>query len=192
MKIRYKHIKKIHLYASLSTVALLVMYIITSYMMMNHNLIDHDLIKEEKTVRLTTIPSNDQEWNTFAQQNGIEGRKTRESTNNEGNLIVEYGHAGGFARIDVPKNTSEAKISLSHKKTANAIIGIHRQRGYGGNWIYNLYAFFLDIIGVSLIIFVITGIIMWFKLLKNNKIAWIIFISGFIYVGVTIFLLLKW
>lgn len=192
MKVKYKHIKKIHLYASLSTVALLTMFIITSYMMMNHRLVDDELIKEEKLVRLDKLPGSDREWNEFAEKHEIEGRKTREFKDKDEKLIVEYAHAGGFARIDVPKNGQEAKISYSNKKTGNAIIGIHRQRGYGGNWIYNLYALLLDIIGISLIIFVITGIIMWFKLLQSNLIAWIIFISGFIYVGITVLLLMYW
>ena len=47
-------------------------------------------------------------------------------------------------------------------------------------------------IAISLIIFTITGIIMWFKLLKNHRIAWIIFIGGLIYFGITMALLAYW
>ena len=143
-------------------------------------------------ISLDKLPGSDLEWDEFARNNDIKGRKTREQKDKADNLIVEYSHAGGFARIDIPNSSREAKISYNHKGTGNAIIGIHRQRGYGGNWIYNLYALLLDVIGISLIIFVVTGIIMWFKLLKNNRIAWVIFISGFIYVGITMALLMYW
>jgi hypothetical protein len=57
---------------------------------------------------------------------------------------------------------------------------------------YSLYAFLLDVLGLGLIVFTITGIIMWFKLLKNSTIAWVIFISGFIYFGLTMALLVYW
>ena len=192
MKIKYKYIKKIHLYSCLSTVALLTMYIITSYMMMNHSLVDHELVKEEKTIAISEIPQDENEWALFAKEQNIEGRKTRENTDKSGNQTVEFAHAGGSANIVFSNNKQEAVITFSHKKTGNAIIGIHRQRGYGGGWVYNLYAFLLDIIGISLILFTITGIIMWLKLLKNSRIAWIIFISGFIYVGITMAVLMYW
>lgn len=192
MKIKYKYIKKIHLYASLSTVAILTMFIVTSYMMMNHNLVDHELVKEEKLVNVEKIPASLAEWKSFASENHIEGRKTKEQTDKDGNLSVEYAHAGGFTRINIPKDSQQANLVYSRKKTGNAIIGIHRLRGYGGQWYYNIYALLLDTIGISLILFVITGVIMWFKLLKNNKIAWLIFIAGFVYVGITILLLLYW
>ena len=83
-------------------------------------------------------------------------------------------------------NQNQVEIIKTTKSNANAFFGIHRTRGYGGPIQYNLYAFLLDILGVSLIIFTITGIIMWFKVLKNNRWAWIIFIAGLVYVGTTV------
>ncbi|MCB0634767.1 MAG: hypothetical protein KDD15_33780, partial [Lewinella sp.] len=47
------------------------------------------------------------------------------------------------------------------------------------------YAFLLDILAISLIVFTITGIIMWFHLLKKDKWAWVIFVAGFVYFGFT-------
>ncbi|MCB0689563.1 MAG: PepSY-associated TM helix domain-containing protein [Saprospiraceae bacterium] len=189
---KYKYIKKIHLYACLATVALLTMFIITSYMMIHHSWVDHELVKTEKKVELKNLPKTDSDWKQFAQDNNIEGRKIREQVDKNGNQTITFASAGGSAKIVIPKDEDQATIAYEEKKTGNAIIGIHRQSGYGGSWYYNLYAFLLDLIGIGLIVFTITGIIMWFKLLKNNKLAWIIFISGFVYIAAITFVLMTW
>ena len=62
-------------------------------------------------------------------------------------------------------------------------------RGYGGGMIYNAYAILLDLTGASLIIFAITGIILWLKILKNSKLAWLILVLGFLYVSSNIYYL---
>jgi hypothetical protein len=48
----------------------------------------------------------------------------------------------------------------------------------------------LDVVGISLMLFAITGVILWLKLLKFNKLAWGIFIFGFVYVSAVILYLL--
>lgn len=192
MKIRYKHIKKIHLYACLSTVATLLMFIFTSYLMIHHSWFSHEPTKETTIVKLDHIPSSDADWRTIADQYEVSGRLVREHTNQMGNLIREYERAGGSVRLVVRPNQKDMEMIRTTKSSTDAIIGIHRQRGYGGLLQYNLYAFLLDMLGVSLILFTITGVIMWFKVLQNNRVAWIIFVAGLVYVGVTVGVLLGW
>lgn len=192
MKITYKLIKQIHLYACLSTVSVLAMFIFTSYLMIHHDWFSHEPSKETLTVDLETIPASEPDWRTLIDQYGIGGRLIRENTNQAGALFREYAGAAGSTRITLLSDVQQAEIVRTTKTTADAIIGIHRQRGYGGPLQYNLYALLLDLIGVSLIVFTITGVIMWFKLLKNHKVAWIIFIGGFIYFSVTMAMLVYW
>ena len=109
-----------------------------------------------------------------------------------GDIVREYASAAGSTRVSLLSGKNQVEIVQTSKSSSDAIIGIHRQRGYGGPLQYSLYAFLLDLFGISLIVFTITGIIMWFKLLKNNKIAWFIFISGFIYFSITMALLIHW
>ena len=186
MKISYKLIKKIHLYACLSTAAVLAMFILTSYVAIHHNWFDHENQSETTTSALEAIPASETDWENLLDKHHIKGRMTREFTNNEENLVREYARAADFTKITVMASQNQVEIIKTTKSNANAFFGIHRTRGYGGPIQYNLYAFLLDILGVSLIIFTITGIIMWFKVLKNNRWAWIIFIAGLVYVGTTV------
>ncbi|PHN06300.1 PepSY-associated TM helix domain-containing protein [Flavilitoribacter nigricans] len=186
MKINYKTIKKIHLYACLSTAALLVMFIFTSYMMIHHDWFDHETVKETLYFDLAAAPANDSEWQLWTREHDIAGRLVRTRETATGDPVREYAHAGGSDRITYLSEEGRVEVSRNTKSTANAIIGVHRQRGYGGGITYSLYAFLLDLLAVSLIVFTITGIIMWMRLLQNDKWAWIIFAGGFLYFGITL------
>lgn len=186
MKISYKLIKKIHLYACLSTAALLLMFILTSYVMIHHNWFDMERTTETQSYELAKAPEAEADWHRWAREQGISGRLVRNQTTKEGYPMLEYVHAGGSARITYKADEGKAEVVRNIKSTAGAIAGIHRHSGYGGGLGYNFYAFLLDLLGVGLIVFTITGIIMWFRLLKNDKWAWIIFISGFIYFSITV------
>lgn len=192
MKINYKLIKKIHLYACLSTVAVLLMFIFTSYLMIHHNWFDHEQEEEKITAAVSAVPTSGADWQAFIREYDIKGRLVRENIRDNGDVVREYARAEGSTRITFAAGQNQAEIVRRTKSTADAVIGVHRQRGYGGPLQYSLYAFLLDVLALSLIVFTITGIIMWFKLLKNSPIAWVIFISGFIYFGLTMALLTYW
>ncbi len=192
MKINYDLIRKIHLYASLTTVVILLMFIVTSYVMIHHDWFDHEASTSTEEVVLEGIPVNESEWEGLIRAHDIEGREYLSRTNDRGELVKEFGRAAGFTRITLSPDGSAMEIFRSDKSTADAFIGIHRVRGYSGPWQYKVYAFLLDVLGVSLVLFTITGVIMWMKLLKHNKIAWIIFIGGFIYFALNVVLLMYW
>jgi hypothetical protein len=148
--------------------------------------------KDEKSEEVSVMPTTPQEWIAFENQYQIKGRLTREGVDQEGQSFREYAGAAGSTRATFNNDNKQVAFVINRKSKTDAVIGIHRQRGYGGGWQFSLYALLLDLVAVSLITFTITGVIMWFKLLKNSKTAWAIFISGFIYFFLTMILLLYW
>lgn len=188
MKLKlYTVIKQIHLYSTLLTVALLIMYIVTSYMM-----IYHDTFKVERNenpvvkVDIKTADINKASWASLLSKHHINGRLIKEHINHKGELIRVYESANSNTRIVISKNRRTAEIKTTELNLSGSIIGLHRMRGFVGSLKYQLYAFMLDITGVSLILFSVTGVILWLKLLKFNRIAWVIFFCGFLYVGAVI------
>jgi hypothetical protein len=176
----YLVIKQIHLYASLLTVAFLIMYIATSYMMIYHDWFQVEKLNESTTSMLVTPEEiNDEHWDAFVKKHQIGGRLIRENFNDSGDLIRTYSSADGNSKITIFKDKNEVEIQTTKLNLSGRIIGLHRMRGYGGSFVYNFYAVMLDIVGISLILFAITGVILWLKLLKFNKLAWGIFVTGF-------------
>ncbi len=179
----YFIIKKIHLYASLSTVALLLMYLVTSFMMIYHDFFKVENKKMTISVEVTPKEISENNWPLFMKKHNIKGRLKREWKKDSGDMIREYEHVGSYHQITVFKDNNEVEIKTTQLNLSGKINGLHRMRGYGGPLQYNIYAVMLDLIGIVLIQFAITGVILWLKLLKHNKVAWTMFILGFIYVS---------
>lgn len=176
-----------HLYAALSTVALLLMYLLTSYMMIYHNWFHgHETTEQVTTIEVTHLEISENNWGSFRKKHGIKGRLLRESFNKSGDLIRAYESAGTNYQVTLLCDQNEVKIKRIQRNMAGTLIGYHRLRGYGGPLQYNLYALLLDVTGISLILFAITGVIMWLKILKHNTVAWIILITGFVYVSLIV------
>jgi hypothetical protein len=141
------------------------------------------------THAVTTKDLSDENWTKFLDEHDIQGRLVHEKLEDSGNLVRKYAKTGSSYEITILKKQDSVKIKTTQLNLSGKIIGLHRAKGYGGGIQYNSYAFLLDLTGISLILFAITGIIMWLKILKHNKIAYTILVLGFIYVSTIVFYL---
>lgn len=178
----YFWVKKVHLYASMVTIVMLLMYLLTSFMMIYHDTFKPDSHKSTQSLSILPEDISKDHWPNFMEKQHISGRKIKEYTTDAGDLVREYERVGQHQKI-VLHQDNQVDITTHIQNVNGLLIGFHRLRGYGGSWPYNVYAFLLDMVGLSLILFALTGVIMWLKLLKFNKWAWGILITGFVYVG---------
>ncbi|GJM27688.1 MAG: hypothetical protein DHS20C17_03230 [Cyclobacteriaceae bacterium] len=188
MKTRTYHIiRKVHLYASLPIVALLLMYIVSSYFMIHYDLFNTYEREEMITrVELASDMNSEAQWDQFLAENGVSGKLTDETALPDGVLLRKYERAGKSFEVRLYAGEKTAEIKKNNGNLPAVLVGFHRIRGFEGPWPYLIYAVLLDIVGISLILFAITGAILWLKLLKNSLTAWIIFLAGFIYVAAII------
>jgi len=183
----YHLIRKIHLYASLPVIALLLMYVISSYFMIHYQFFGtYDRQESKKEVTIDKQPVTDSEWEQFLESNQIRGKLTDESTNAQGDRFRAYERAGISFELRLPADEPVVEIVQKKGDFPAFMVGLHRIRGFEGPWQYKVYGVLLDLVGVSLILFAITGAILWLHLLKRDRIAWIIFIAGFVYVAAII------
>ena len=180
----YEIIKKIHLYASLTTLVFFAMYLITSFMMMHHDFFhpgEAEKFTEEVPISANDI--SDENWDRFLSAHGVHGKQVKENTSKEGDLIREYNSPKSHYKVRIAANQQTASIETMHRNTAGAVIGFHRLRGYEGPFTYLLYAFMLDVTAVALIVFALTGIILWLNVLKDKRWGWATLVFGVVYVG---------
>ncbi len=133
---------------------------------------------------------SEENWANFLSENGISGKLTNERESPEGDIIREYARASKEHQVTLSVQNNQVEIITYKTNIAGFMAEIHRIRGYSGPWQYQVYAVLLDIVGISLIVFAITGAILWLKLLKNDVFAWAIFAAGLIYVGVVMLYLM--
>ncbi len=179
----YKLVRKIHLYASLPVVVLLLMYIISSYFMIHYEYFN-TYQRDETTIQIDASTGNfdEEQWSRLLTEYGITGKLTGENSGADGSLMREYSRAGKQHQVKLDTKTGTVEIKTSKSNLPGMVVGWHRIRGFEGSWPYQIYAVLLDVVGVSLILFAITGAILWLKLLKGDPWGWALFIAGFVYV----------
>ena len=52
---------------------------------------------------------------------------------------------------------------------AGTMVGFHRVHGYGGGWLYDFYILMMDLASVATILFGLTGLYLWYILIKKKK-----------------------
>ena len=140
--------------------------------------------EQVKKIEVTPNQVSQENWAKFLLENGVSGKLTNEKATNGGGLVREYSRAGREYEVTLSADNNSVEIKTSQANLPGFVVGLHRIRGYSGPWQYQVYAILLDLVGVSLILFAVTGAILWLKLLKNDLIAWGIFAAGLLYVGV--------
>lgn len=179
----YNLVRKVHLYASLPIVAFLLMYVVSSYFMIHHEWFDtYEREEAINTIQIDPIETSDTRWPEFLTKNGVSGKLINENTSPSGDLIRKYSRAGKEFHVSISPDQKSVEIKTFKGNFPGFVVGLHRIRGFGGSWQYNFYALMLDVVGISLILFAITGAILWLQLLKKDRVAWIVFGVGFIYV----------
>lgn len=180
----YDIIRKIHLYSGLTILVFVVMYFLTGYLMIRHN-----LLPESKPVKTTVVETLEQnlsqmstpEFAVYLQQkydlNGKRNLPTRPW--DDGSWAFNYNHPGFHARAVVSPDGKTVEITRTDQGVRGVINGFHRLHGYGGGWLYNVWAVFYDLASLAMIIFPITGFILWLRLRRDKLPGWLALGSGF-------------
>ncbi|WP_198439800.1 PepSY-associated TM helix domain-containing protein [Pareuzebyella sediminis] len=182
----YTWVKNVHLYAALTTVVFLSMYLLSGLMMMGGAYGEE--IKTSVEIPITaSVVENDREWAQFIEDQGIEGRLIWERTFDSGKIIREYNTLGTMHKLEIAPDKRTVDLEIARKDMSGYINDLHRLKGYKGPMLYWVYALLVDVTALSLMVFVATGIPLWLQVVDNQKIGWAILIIGLIYVCIIVF-----
>lgn len=188
----YQSIRKIHLYACLTTVVFFLMYLITGFMMMHHDTFHIQETPDANTViSITDRDLEENSWSQFLKMNGIKGRNTADRSLNDGTIIREYWTPGEEFKLTINPDRSQVQIESVVKNINGILNDLHRVRSYQGPLLWYLYALMIDLTAIAMILFVLTGIVLWLKVLKNKRVGWTVLILGAFYVALTIYHLMR-
>ena len=77
---------------------------------------------------------------------------------------------GVMLRVDVPANQGRISFTTQRAGLVGTLIMLHKIRGYDDQVLFDLYALFCDLAGVSLILFAVSGVYLWWK--RTRKHLW--------------------
>ena len=180
----YELTRKIHLCAGLAILTFVLMYFLTGYLM-----IRHDLLPEDKPVKKTVVESLDrdlpemssQELSVYLQDRfDLKGKRNIPGgPRKDGTWRFNYYHPGLAAVAVISSDGKKVEITTTAQGARGVINGLHRLHGYGGGWLYDIWAFMYDLASLALIVFPVSGFILWLRIGRRKLAGSLVLACGF-------------
>ena len=179
----YNLIRKIHLYTAFVVGAFLFMYFITGGVLIMHTVFPRHTKEElSKTITIKEEQNESEIIESICSQFDIRGFRRR-SERSDGTVAITFTHPGTWSQILLTPQSETVDIKIRKGTFASVMNDFHRLRGFDGS-IHIVWAIFYDLSSIALILFSISGIYLWWKLIKKKLLG---FIFLFISTGLTLF-----
>jgi len=167
----YNVIRKIHLYCGLIILIFLMMYFVSGYMMAHRPwFLTAPPPPTTQTAQLASTGARpvEQLAADVQKQLGLVGRI--EFPQNQPAEMTRFWvvRPGVMMRVDIPAREHIIHVSTQRVGLVGTLIMLHKVCGYDGQLIFDIYAFFCDLAGLSMILFAISGVYLWWRRVKNH------------------------
>lgn len=160
----YNRIRQIHLFAAFILTAFVLMYFITGFVMIFEDTFqrkDNAVSRTIKEIPGIHTQSDDALLSSLRRNFPVSGQY--EIRRNESRIVVNFRHPGTEISAVVLRKSDTVTVTAKNKNLTGVLHQFHRQHGYRGGWNYDLWAFFYDLSALSMIVFAITGVYLWYK-----------------------------
>ena len=191
-----KVVQKIHLIASMIILSFLLMYVITGIILINRDLftipaveVKHSRIPVDKP-----ITGDQKQYSKYIKQTlNLKGRDEY-SKNDAGEWIFYFNYPGDNYQVILKPNQDTLYIRHSIQKLNLITVTqrIHMMRGFKGGWKYTIWAVMYDVSCFSMILFAVTGVLIWFRKRKAFRYGWWYLLAGIIIPAMVISAFLLW
>lgn len=171
----YTVFRKIHLYASLIIAAFLLMYFVTGYVMIHTGWFPHR--ESGPAVVTSTHPvtsagnaasPGSEAFAAYLQDAlGFGGKFTGQEKTSDGWKFTWF-RPGVNIEAVVSEAGDAVTLTETHQDFRGLVNGYHRMHQYDGPLLYDLWTLLYDVASLSLIVFAITGVYLWWKFSKRK------------------------
>ena len=181
----HKVIRKIHLVASMVLLTFMFFYTITGIINSNRKLFQIPEMKVTHTAIPVEVTMQEEDPKTYAKylEDLLDalGRVEYQKDWNE-NWIFYFSFPGEDYQVILPpaRDTLHIRQTLQKRTLFTISQRLHHMRGFTGGWQYTAWAIGYDITASSMILFAITGVIIWFRMRKKYRKGWWYFSAGII------------
>lgn len=189
----YTIVRKIHLYSGLSLLLFVLLYFVSGLVMTHETLFP----RQQPSSTVVEYPLEyqgtwtAQELGAFlATRFDLHGRMQDARELKDGGWSFVYASAGQENKLRISPGHDKVTITHTPQNTVGVLHRLHRLHRYGGPWFYSLWAFVYDLTSLSMILFAVTGIYLWYKLTARRLLGWILLSTSFGYALTTVLYLL--
>ena len=194
--IYFKIVKQIHLISSVILLTFVFVFLVTGIILVNRNLFEvseGEVTQSKVLVEKRMIDSPEEYADYLKEKFGFKGRQIQRKQDN-GNYIFQYNFRG--VNNEVTITPAQDTLFIRSNKQQITLLSfstkLHHMRGFSGGLEYTLWAIFYDLTAISLIVFAITGILMWLKIKMRYPSGWWYLAAGVIIPLIFVFLFLFW
>ena len=182
-------ILQIHLYTAFVVVVFLLMYFISGFLLVRGSWFSDKRSQSSRGKIELKISGEfgEQELLLYLKKEYSITGKPNYRRNRDGSQDIEFRSLSRLTQVKIPKDLETVTIERRRLSPREIIWTFHRIHGYGGGILYDIYMVMMDLTSVGLILFAVTGIYLWIKVLPSKKLGIIMLALG---VGYTILVIL--
>jgi hypothetical protein len=167
----YNAVRKIHLYSGLIILAFLMMYFVSGYMMAHRPWFltaSRPPMTQTATLQSADALPADQLAAEVKAQLGLVGRIQFPQKQPADLTRFWVNRPGTMVRVEVPARERQIHVTTQRVGLVGTLIMLHKVNGYDDQWLFDAYALFCDLAGLSMILFALSGVYLWWKRAKNR------------------------
>lgn len=188
----YRAIRKIHLFATLMLATFVFMYFATGLIMIFEETFQRRNISiEHFNEKIEGIRSIDADslvrWARVKYH--LQGRSFMNE--NKERIVVDFSHPGSTAKVRVLRSYDSVNVEVKKGNFNTVMHQYHRLHGFEGGWNYFAWAVAYDLSAISMIVFSVTGLYLWYKTERRRLAGWLVFLGSTILTFSTIYYLMN-
>lgn len=185
--IMYNRIRQIHLFAAFVLTTFVLMYFITGVVMIFEHQFerrDNSVVTQARQVPGVRHVVGDELVKRIREEFLLRGQY--QVRQNGERTIVTFRHPGLEANAVVNSRSDTVTVTTRKKNLVNVLHQFHRLHGYYGGWNYLAWAFVYDLSSVSMILFALTGLYLWYRTERVRWPGWTILLVSTVFVIYTL------
>ncbi len=190
----YNFVRKIHLYAAFCMLGFIFMYFVTGFILLHEEWFPDKEPKTTFQLQALNITSS-MEAKTISvilqKQFNINALRHNPVANDDGSITFNYEKPGRFYTIKLLPDRKHAEMNDSKFSSIRTITGFHTLHGYSGSRPFLIYMFWMDMASIATILFGLSGLYLWYRLMKNKLWGILIVLLSAGYTVVVITVLMK-
>lgn len=180
----YNLFRKIHLYTGLIILMFLMMYFVSGNIMAHRSwFLKPPPAPTRQTVTLDvdgTLPLL-QRAAYVKKELALPGRIQFSQKQPPDGTLFWVCRPGWMIRVDVYPQNHTVRLSTQLTDWIGTLIMLHKIAGYDNEPLFDVYAFCCDLAGVSMILFALTGVYLWWKRMKNHALGLVCLVASCAY-----------
>jgi len=176
----HARLRQIHLVTGFALAVFVTMYFVTGYVLTRSAWFP-DSEPQVSTVSATldpsVLPAEPGEAGYAAslqRQFDIRGQRRPGRRNSDGGWRFEFFRPGHLTRVHLSPDFRSVEIRQERFGWRQTLVGFHRLHGYGGGRLYDAWAILYDLSSGAMIVFAVTGVLMWHRMVKDRRPGWIL------------------